>query len=399
MLSQLLGDDPSLATLPAHLAERTGGSPFFVEEMVRALMEDGTLAGQPGAYRLTRPLDQVGLPASVQAVLSARIDRLAAEHKSVLQSASVIGRTFSDAVLARVMGEPVEALATSLSALCAAELLQETQLHPVAEYRFWHPLTQEVAYGAMLADRRTRLHVAVAKALIETDADRLDEQAALVAWHWERGGRRLEAAQWGVRAAEFALRNDLGEAMRRWRVSVELLDGTQETPEGLRAGVQARSRLLQFGGRAGIEPAERDRLETETRAHAQRLGDLGLRTLAIIGAGSSRFWTGDVEGGLARFLEAAECIDETDDADLQAAMCTAPSYGFVQVGPLAEGLAWCDRGIEVCAGDPNRGSALIGYSVLARIHQFRAAVLARMGRLADATADVEHALDAATSSR
>jgi predicted ATPase len=181
MLGDMVGDDPSLATLPAHLVERTDGNPFFVEEMVRALVEDGTLTGQPGAYRLTRSLQQAGLPASVQAALAARIDRLAAEHRSLLQSAAVIGRTFSEAVLARVLGKPVEALATSLSALCAAELVQETQRDPVAEYRFWHPLTQEVAYGTMLAGRRARLHTAVAEAFIETHADRLDEQAALVA--------------------------------------------------------------------------------------------------------------------------------------------------------------------------------------------------------------------------
>ena len=392
MLTHMVGDDPSVAVLPPHLVERTRGNPFFVEEMVRALVEDGTLNGQPGAYRLTRPLDPGGLPASVQATLSARIDRLAAEHKPVLQSAAVIGRTFSEAVLSRVMGQPVEVLATSMSALCAAELLQETQRYPVAEYRFWHPLTQEVAYGTMLAGRRARLHTAVAEALIQTDADRLDEQAAVLAWHWERAGRRLEAAQWNVRAGEFALRSDLGEAMRRWRVAVQRSDRAEQTPEALRAGVQARVRLLQFGGRTGIEPAERARLEAETRAQAQRLGDPALSSVAVTFAGSARFWSGDVEGGLARFLEAAERIDETDDPDLQAAMCTAPSFGFVPVGPLAEGLAWCDRGIEVCAGDPERGSALIGYSVLARIHQFRAAVRARMGRLSDATADVDQAL-------
>ena len=393
MLDHMLGDDPSLATLPTHLVERTAGNPFFVEEMVRALVEDGTLNGQAGAYRLTRPLDPVGLPASVQAALSARIDRLAAEHKPLLQSAAVIGRSFSEAVLARVMGKPVDALATSLSALCAAELLQETQQYPVAEYRFWHPLTQEVAYATMLAGRRARLHTAVAEALIEqTDADRLDEQAALVAWHWERAGRRLEAAQWSVRAGGFALRSDLGEAMRRWRVAVEQLDAAEQTPEqcGRRKGSNPVAAVR--CARAGSKPAELARLEAESRAQTQRLGDPALSSLAVITAGSARYWGGDVKGGLAHFLEGAEHLDETDDPDLQAMMCTAPSFGFVPVGPLAEGLAWCNRGIEVCAGDPERGSALIGYPVLARIHQFRAAILARMGHLSEATADVDHAL-------
>ena len=124
MLRDLLGGHASLAPLPAYLVERTGGNPFFVEEVVRALVEHGTLAGRPGTYRLTRPLEPARLPASVQSVLAARIDRLAAEYKPVLQSAAVIGRTFGEAVLARVVGKAVEVLAESLSALCAAELLQ-----------------------------------------------------------------------------------------------------------------------------------------------------------------------------------------------------------------------------------------------------------------------------------
>ena len=192
LLTDRLGDDPSLSPLPAYLVERTGGNPFFVEEVVRTLVEDGTLAGRPGSCRLARPLEQAGLPASVQAVLAARIDRLSAECKPVLQSAAVIGRTFAEAVLARVTGKAAEALTDALSALCAAELLQEAQRYPVAEYRFWHALTQEVAYGTLLGGRRARLHAAVAEALIELDADHLDKSAAVVAWHWERAGRHLE---------------------------------------------------------------------------------------------------------------------------------------------------------------------------------------------------------------
>ena len=114
MLGELLGDDPSLAPLPAYLVERTGGNPFFVEEVVRALAEDGTLDGRPGAYRLSRPLATAGLPASVQSVLAARIDRLSADQKPVLQSAAVIGRTFAEGVLARVVGQGAEVIRDSL---------------------------------------------------------------------------------------------------------------------------------------------------------------------------------------------------------------------------------------------------------------------------------------------
>ncbi|HVS43857.1 MAG TPA: hypothetical protein VMU20_16510, partial [Candidatus Dormibacteraeota bacterium] len=392
MLTDLLGDDPSLAPLPAYLAERTGGNPFFVEEVVRALVEDGTLAGRAGDYRLTRPLEHAGLPASVQAVLSARIDRLSAENKPVLQSAAVIGRTFAEAVLARVTGKAVEALTDALSDLCAAELLQEWQTYPVAEYRFWHPLTQEVAYGTMLAGRRARLHAAVAEALIEHDADRLDEEAAVVAWHWERAGRRLEAARWSLRAAGFALRSDLGEAMRRWRSTVDLLDGVEETVEAMRIGVAARIRLLQYGGRAGITSAEVEGLEAKGRPLADRLGDPRLSGMLWVASGSARYWTGDIRGGLACYLEAAARAEELDDPSFKAAMYIGAPLGFALMGPLSAGVGLADLGLQACAGDREAGVLLLGYSATARIPQFRAAVLARMGRLPEAAADVERAL-------
>src|SRR5205085_6825715 len=129
----------------------------------------GTLSGVPGSYRLPRPLHEVKVPASVQAVLAARIDRLPAEHKRVLQTAAVIGRTFSHTVLATVTHLEDQTLEDVLRALCAAELLQQGKCDPVAEYRFWHPLTQEVAYRSLLGERRTRLHGAVARAIVDEE--------------------------------------------------------------------------------------------------------------------------------------------------------------------------------------------------------------------------------------
>jgi adenylate cyclase len=200
MLGGLLGVDLSLAPLLGFVQERTGGNPFFLEEMVRALVEDGTLAGSAGSYRLTRPLHEVKVPPSVQAVLAARIDRLPIEHKAILQTAAVIGRTFAEPVLATVTGSAHEALQDALLALCAAELLQRAGKSRVVEFRFWHHLTQEVAYRTLLSDRRARLHAAVAKTLVEHNPDGSDERAAVLAWHWERAGHKREAARWNVRA-------------------------------------------------------------------------------------------------------------------------------------------------------------------------------------------------------
>jgi class 3 adenylate cyclase len=140
LLAPLLGPDPSLASLPDHVIERTGGNPFFVEEVVRSLIEDGTLEGEQGAYSLTRSLDEVRVPATVQATLAARIDRLPNREKSLLQTAAVIGRIFPEPVLALVAGRPDEGeVPSALRGLCAGEFLQQEAAHPVPEYRFWHP--------------------------------------------------------------------------------------------------------------------------------------------------------------------------------------------------------------------------------------------------------------------
>src|SRR5262245_44853660 len=196
LLRELLGSDPSLAGLTKRIRERTAGNPFFAEEIVQALAEAGTLDGTKGAYRLRAPVATLALPASVQVVLGARIDRLPEREKHVLQTAAVIGKEFGEPVLRRVEGLPEAELAAALRALSQAELVYETALYPEAEYTFKHPLTQEVAYGSQLGERRKRVHAAVAQAIEATSAEKLDEQAALLAHHCERAGEALIAATW-----------------------------------------------------------------------------------------------------------------------------------------------------------------------------------------------------------
>jgi len=229
LLSAFLGLDPSLAPLREHLIDRTGGNPFFIEEVVRGLVEDGLLAGEPGAYRLTRALAEARVPATVQAVLAARIDRLPERDKRVLQTAAVIGRTFPQGVLQAVAMATGEDPMAALRALCAAEFLQEEAGAPHPEFRFWHPLTQEVAYGSLLSERRARIHGAVARALVDLDTERHDERAALIAAHFEAAGDHVEAARWNARAATWALRTSMEESRRHWLATIAHLDAAAES--------------------------------------------------------------------------------------------------------------------------------------------------------------------------
>jgi adenylate cyclase len=384
--------DSSLAPLLGFVQERTGGNPFFVEEVVRALVEDGTLVGEPGRYRLTRPLHELKVPPSVQAVLAARIDRLPAEHKAILQTASIIGRTFNTAILEAVSGSTSDELEDTLSSLCAAEMLQEAAHDPVIEYRFWHPLTQEVASGSLLSDRRGQLHTAVAEALEAQNGDRLDELAAVVAWHWERAGRRLEAARWNMRAGSWALRRDLADARRRWQATLDQLAMVEESHDSLELGVRARIRLMQFGARTGIDPTEAEQLYTQARALVERLGDPGLLAGLVMISGSPMFMAGDLRGACARYAEGCRLLEALPEPGPRAAAGMAIALISAYTGPLPEGVEGAERALKICAEDVERGTEVVGYSVFVRTLQLYAGLLALAGRLGDATSRLEQAL-------
>src|SRR5262249_29377021 len=199
LLRELLGSETSLAGLTERIRGRTTGNPVFAVGSGQALAGAGSLDGSKGAYRLRAPVETLVLPASVQVVLGARIDRLPEREKHVLQTAAVIGKEFGEPVLRRVEGLPEAELAAALRALAQAELVYETALYPEADYAFKHPLTQEVAYGSQLGDRRKRVHAAVARSIKAISPEKLDEQAARLANHLEPRGRSVGPPQTGPR--------------------------------------------------------------------------------------------------------------------------------------------------------------------------------------------------------
>ena len=187
LLQALLGDDPSLAPLKQLLIARTEGNPFFLEESVCTLVETGVLAGAAGAYRLTQPVDSLQVPATVQAVLTARIDRLLPEDKRLLQTAAVIGTEVPLPLLQAIAELPEAAVHGALAHLQAAEFLYETRLFPEHAYTFKHALTHEVAYGSLLLERRRVLHAYIVEVLEALTGDRATEQVEWLAHHALRG--------------------------------------------------------------------------------------------------------------------------------------------------------------------------------------------------------------------
>jgi DNA-binding NtrC family response regulator/predicted ATPase len=232
LLQELLGDDAGLAPLTPRLIEWTEGNPFFLEESLQTLVETGVLVGAPGAYQLAPqvgaapsgrpgvgnhrglplPID-MRIPATVQAVLAARIDRLTPEAKALLQSAAVIGRNAPFALLQRIVALSEAQLRHGMATLQAAEFLYETRLFPGREYTFKHALTHEVAYGSLPQARRRKLHVRILTTLEGLYADRLDEQVDRLAHHAIRGEVWDKAVTYGRQAGAKAVeRSALREA-------------------------------------------------------------------------------------------------------------------------------------------------------------------------------------------
>ena len=227
LLVSLLGNEPQLEPLKRLLSRRTEGNPFYLEESVRALVEAGVLAGDRGSHTLRRPFHDIEMPATVQAVLAARIDRLVPADKRLLQTAAVIGKDVPYAILQAVADMPEEGLRQGLSDLRAAEFLYEASLYPDLEYTFKHALTHDVAYAGLLQERRHELHARIVQAIETLYPARVDENAERLAHHavqaqlWEpalrylRQAARKASSRWAFREAARYLEQALEVAQLR----------------------------------------------------------------------------------------------------------------------------------------------------------------------------------------
>ena len=243
-LQALLGDDPGLEALKPLLIARTAGNPFFLEESVRTLVETGVLAGTPGAYRLVQALPTIQVPATVQAVLAARIDRLPPEEKHLLQTAAVIGTEVPLPLLQTIAELPEATLHRGLAHLQAAEFLYETRLFPEQVYTFKHALTHEVAYGGLLQERRRVLHARIVEALEHLAPDRLAEQVDRLAHHALRGEVWDKALAYCRQAGEKAVaRSAYREAVGCFEQALGVLAHLPETRDTREQAIDLRLAL------------------------------------------------------------------------------------------------------------------------------------------------------------
>jgi adenylate cyclase len=334
--------------------------------------------------------------------LEARIDRLQPAEKELLQLASVIGNVTSERLLRTVATMSEVELTSRLHALVEARFLDRTAESPQAEYTFRHPLTEEVAYRTQLGERRSRLHRTVAQAILEVEADRLDERAALIAQHWEAAGEPLEAATWSARAAGWAGFNDPALATLHWRKVRSLTAGFTSSPEVAQLGLTAAMMIMVMGWRLGGSSDdggqsfedETIRMYAEGRRLAESCGPGHEAMLAnlVQAYATVRGLTGHVDE-FQLTLEAVELADRTGDVGLRVGMRAASTYPRFCAGQPADGLRIADEGIALTGGDPTVGAGIAYASPYAALLLVRGILLGCLGRLSEGFADLERSVE------
>jgi class 3 adenylate cyclase/tetratricopeptide (TPR) repeat protein len=349
LLASLLGADASVAQLKPVLIARTEGNPLFLEESVRTLVEVGALAGGAGAYRLMAPLEAISMPPTVQAILAARIDRLEAEDKRLLQAAAVVGKDVPFALLTAVADLDEEGVRRGLARLQATEFLYEVRLFPELEYTFKHALTHEVAYGSLLGERRRALHAALVGAIERLHADRLDEHVEELAQHARRAGLRDEAIRYLHRAGDRATtRSAHREAIAFFEQALAELRELPETPDALPVTIDvliARANAL-----VAIKGAGSPEVETPVQhAHelAARLADPARIFAALWGLWFVRYQVGRYGEALElaeQLLVVAEAEGNSDRL-LQAHHSLWATLG--STGEALRAVPHCERGLAL----------------------------------------------------
>ncbi|HYB43034.1 MAG TPA: tetratricopeptide repeat protein, partial [Candidatus Methylomirabilis sp.] len=317
LLRILLGPGDDLAAVGQKLIERTEGNPFFLEESVRALAEDGVLVGERGHYRLARPIQTIRVPATVQAVLAARMDRLAAEDKRLLQSASVIGENVPLALLRAVADLPEAELAERLTRLRNAEFLYESGLGPDPTDVFRHGLTCQVACDSLLQERRKALHGRIVDAIELLYPERLAEHVERLAHH-SRGSERWDKAirylrQAGTKAfAHSANREAVAWLEQALEILTRLPDTAEAQDEALEIHLSLRNALTILG-----EHEQTLRHLGEARRLAEHTGDRRRLGRALSFEVNCLFLLGRHEQAIRVAARAAEIAGELGDVPLR----------------------------------------------------------------------------------
>jgi class 3 adenylate cyclase/tetratricopeptide (TPR) repeat protein len=393
LLRTQLGDDPSLSLLNRNIVERAQGNPFFLEELVNVLVERGDFEGAKGSYRLKGGIDAIPLPNTVQAVITARIDRLDNPTKLVLETAAVIGREVAFSLLRHVAGLSEADLDAAIQRFRQSELLYEIPPFDKRIYAFRHPLIQEVAYRSLMNERRRSLHAAIAAGIAELTKDRGDEQAGLLAYHLEQSGQNLAAAQQHVRAAIWIGANDSTQALRNWKKVRELLMDQPSSQMINYLRMLSSGQIVNFGWREGISASDSKVYFDEARELAVAAGDM--RANALIHAAYGRILAngGSADEYASRVSEAKALAEQGNDESTKVTLKAVLSHALWLSGRLSESLRMNLEATEGASQIAQIDRETLGFDIEVWLKAIRGRTLVLLGRPDEARSLIDELLE------
>ena len=340
----------SLEPLKQLILEKTEGTPFFMEEMVRTLFDQGVLVRGMGGISLTRPLAEVHIPATVQGVLAGRIDQLGAAEKDLLQTAAVIGREFSLSLLTQVTQEAEETLVPVLSRLQTAEFIYEQPAFPEVEYTFKHALTQDVSYNSLVSERRQDVHARTARAIESLFHAQLnDRRLRELAYHSAHSGNTKKAVEYYQRAGEMALKQSAyTEAIRDLNHALDLLPALPPTPDRPQ---QELTLLISLGSclmaTKGYAAPEVERVYSRARELSHTIGDLPQKFPVLFGLWRFHLVRGEYAAA-GEVIEKLRCLSECMPGSQQF-LPAQQALGLTafRLGEFADARAHLERSVDM----------------------------------------------------
>ena len=353
LLGELLGSDPSVGELAAIIAERAAGNPFFAEEMVRELAQRGVLAGERGGYVCRADVAEVSVPATVQAAIEARIDRLSTPAKRTLNAASVIGARFEAELLAALGIDAV------LDELLGAELIDQVRFTPSAEYAFHHPLIRAVAYESQLKSDRAQWHRRLAAAIQEREPGSVEENAALIAEHLEAAGELHAAYGWHMRAGAWSTNRDVVAARVSWERARRIADALPaDDPDQLSMRIAPRTMLCATDCQDRAVQESRGRF-AELRELCSAAGDKVSLAIGMTGLATELLYAGRSREGSRLASEQMALLESIGDPTLTMGLASVAFGNWVDAGEFGEILRWSQTVIDLAGVIPPRAPASV----------------------------------------
>jgi class 3 adenylate cyclase len=350
LLGELLGSGPSVGELAAIIAERAAGNPFFAEEMVRELVQRGVLAGEHGGYVCRADVADVAVPATVQAAIEARIDRLSTPAKRTLHAASVIGARF-EAELLTALG--IDAV---VDELVSVELIDQVRFSPSPEYAFHHPLILAVAYESQLKSDRAQWHRRLAAAIQERAPGSEEENAALIAEHLQAAGDVHAAYGWHMRAAAWSANRDVGAARVSWERARQIADALpDDDPDRTAMQIAPRTMLCATDWHARAIQETRGRF-AELRELCSAAGDKVSLAIGMTGPVIELMYAGRSREGARLASEQMALLESIGDPTPMMGVAFVAFCSWFGVGEFGEILRWSQTVVDLAGGDPAKGA-------------------------------------------